>query len=389
LYSTRFVATFRPVEAMAPSSKNQSSRSIPSEQPSRRRTGRGATIAPTNRFESTALVDDFSELPEEDLLEVIPRKVPTSFLADESRSVLTTNNSPDIPFRYSINPYRGCEHGCAYCYARPGHEYLGMNAGLDFETKVMVKHDAARLLRDELCKPSWQCERIAISGVTDCYQPAEREFRVTRGLLEVLLEARQPCGIVTKNALVLRDLDLLVPMAKQRLVHVFVSVTTLDAKLARTLEPRTSTPAARLDAIRQLAGAGVPVGAMVAPIIPGLNDEEIPAILTAVRDAGAMTASYVLLRLPLAVEPIFQAWLEENLPLKRERIEGLIRSTREGELNEDQFGKRMRGTGEYAEQIATTFKIFKKKLGLDTTMPPQDTSRFRPPKASSGQMSLF
>lgn len=360
-----------------------------SSKTTRRPIGRGAPVAPPNRFESTALEDDFSDLSEEDLFELHPAKVPTTFLPDASRSILCSNDSPDIPFRFSINPYRGCEHGCAYCYARPGHEYLGMNAGLDFESKVLVKHDAAELLRDELGKASWKCEPIAISGVTDCYQPAERHFKITRSLLEVMLEANQPCGIVTKNALVLRDLDLLVPMAERNLIRVFLSVTTLDQELAQSLEPRTSTPAARLAAIEQLHAAGVPVGAMMAPIIPGLNDEEIPAVLTAVAKAGALTAAYVLLRLPLAVEPIFREWLAVNVPLKRDRVEGLIRSTRGGNLSENRFGHRMRGGGQYAEQIATTFKVFRQKLGLDQPLPPQVTDRFRPPRSSSGQQMLF
>lgn len=351
--------------------------------------GRGATTSPGNRFESTAIEDDFSELPEEDLLEILPHKIPTSFLEDKSRSIICSNDSPDIPFRYSINPYRGCEHGCAYCYARPGHEYLGMNAGIDFETQILVKNDAARLLRDELNKPSWKCEPIAISGVTDCYQPAERKFGITRSILEVLLEARQPCGIVTKNALVIRDLDLLREMANRQLIRVFISVTTLDEKLARTLEPRTSTPTARLKAIETLTDAGIPIGTMVAPIIPGLNDQEVPAILTAARDAGAISASYVLLRLPLAVEPIFREWLAANVPLKRDRIESLIRSTRSGNLSESRYSHRMRGGGEYAKHLATTFRAFKKKLGLDRPLPEQNTDDFHPPTPSSGQQSLF
>ena len=266
---------------------------------------------------------------------------------------------------------------------------MGLNAGIDFETKILVKHDAPRLLRDELGKPSWKCDPIAISGVTDCYQPAERRYRITRGLLEVLLEARQPCGIVTKNSLVLRDLDLLAEMAERRLVRVFISVTSLDQSLTRTLEPRTSAPATRLDVIEKLSQAGVPVGVMVAPIIPGLNDNEVPAILTAARSAGARTASYVLLRLPLAVEPIFREWLATNVPLKRDRIEGLIRSTRGGKLNDSRSGHRFRGGGEYARHVATTFRAFKKKLGYDEQLPEQDTTQFRPPTSSSGQQMLF
>jgi DNA repair photolyase len=264
-----------------------------------------------------------------------------------------------------------------------------MNAGLDFETRILVKHDAPQLLRAELARDDWRAEVISMSGVTDCYQPAERKFRLTRGCLEVMLEARQPVGIVTKNALVVRDLDLLGPMAALQVAHVFVSVTTLDDELARTMEPRTATPQARLRAIRELAAAGVPVGAMVAPVIPGLNDEEIPAILEAARDAGAQTAGFVLLRLPWAVRPIFEDWLTRNYPLRAERVLGLIRATRDGRLNDSQFGRRMRGQGPYAEQIEQTFKIFKKKLGLDRPLPTLDSTKFRPPRTSSGQQRLF
>ncbi|MCE9547542.1 MAG: PA0069 family radical SAM protein [Planctomycetia bacterium] len=352
--------------------------------------GRGAQINPPNRFESTHSEDDFEQIEDDEEFFARLRKVPTQYLPDATQSILVSNDSPDIPFRYSINPYRGCAHGCAYCYARPYHEYLGMNAGLDFETRIMVKHDAARLLRAELNRPGWSAgETIAISGVTDCYQPAERKFRITRGLLEVLLEARQPCGLITKNVLVLRDKDLLSEMARQRLVHVFVSITTLDAELARTMEPRTATPAARLRAIAELSAAGVPVGAMVAPLIPGLNDDEAPAILAAVREAGALTAGFTLLRLPLAVEPIFLDWIARAYPLKAARVESLIRNTRDGQISDAQFGRRMRGQGPYAKQIETTFKVFRKKHGLDKRLPSLDTSQFRPPAAPSGQRSLF
>lgn len=350
--------------------------------------GRGAGISPGNRFESVRTEDDWEQL---DLADQTPteRQVPTLFMPDRSQSLITQNNSPDVPFRYSLNPYRGCEHGCAYCYARPGHEYLGMNAGLDFETRILVKHDAPALLRAELAHPRWTGESITMSGVTDCYQPAERKFRLTRGCLEVMLEAQQAIGIITKNALVQRDLDLLASLAAQQLVHVYVSITSLDDDLARKLEPRTATPQARLRTVRALADAGVPVGVMTAPIIPGLNDQEVPAILEAAKDAGAQSAGYVLLRLPLAVRPIFEQWITEAYPDRAERVLGHIRSTRDGQMNNSQWGTRMRGSGPYAEQIQQAFKVFRKKHGLERPLVPLDCSRFVPPQPRSGQMWLF
>jgi len=350
--------------------------------------GRGAQISPANRFERVHAEQDFEQLdPRDEALD--ERRVPTVFLPNATQRIICENDSPDVGFRYSINPYRGCEHGCAYCYARPGHETLGMNAGLDFETKIIVKHDAPALLREELGHRSWKAETISLSGVTDCYQPAERKFKLTRGCLEVLLEARQPLGIISKNVLMLRDLDLLVPLAAQRLAHVFLSITTLDAELARKLEPRTATPAAKLRAIAELTAAGVPTGVMVAPVIPGLTDLEMPAILQAAKQAGAITAGYVLLRLPFAVRPIFEDWLLRNVPLAAERIVGLIRSTRQGRMYDSNWGSRMRGEGAYAEQIANTFKVFAHKHGLDGRMPELDASQFRPPRSVSGQMRLF
>jgi DNA repair photolyase len=264
-----------------------------------------------------------------------------------------------------------------------------MNAGLDFETKIVVKQDAADRLRDELAEPSWQAETIAISGVTDCYQPAERQLRITRGCLEVLAETRQPFGLITKNALVLRDLDLLGPLGQNKLAHVYLSVTTLDADLARSLEPRTATPAARLDAVAKLSAEGVPVGVMVAPVIPGLNDRELPAILDAARQAGARTAGYTLLRLPLTVRPVFEDWLARNRPLAAERILALIRDTRGGRMNDSQFGRRLSGRGAYAQQIAETFKVFARRHGLHERLPPLDRSQFRAPRPISGQLRLF
>ena len=263
--------------------------------------GRAAHSSPPNRFEKVHVEPDYEQLEhDEEFLEALGTR-PTEFLPDTSQTIISENDSPDVPFRYSLNPYRGCEHGCAYCYARPTHEYFGLNAGLDFESKIFVKHRAPELFREFLARDRWQSELIAMSGVTDCYQPAERQFRLTRGCLEVALEARQPMGIITKNALVLRDLDLLGEMARLNLVHVHLSVTSLDEELARTMEPRTSRPAARLRAITALTAAGVPTSAMVAPVIPGLNDSEIPALLAALAAAGAIKAGYTLVRLPLAV----------------------------------------------------------------------------------------
>ncbi len=350
--------------------------------------GRGAAGNPANRFESTELVADWEQVPVQQLHELSTRPA-TEFLPDHTRQIIASNDSPDVPFNYSINPYRGCEHGCAYCYARPTHEYLGMSAGLDFETRILVKHDAARLLRHQLSHPRWRGDVLALSGVTDPYQPAERRFRLTRDVLKVCLEFRQALTIVTKNALVVRDLDLLQALVSEHLVQVRISVTTLDADLARRLEPRTSHPQARLRAIRQLARAGVPVGAMVAPIIPGLNDEEIPRILEAAAQAGARHAAWVLLRLPWAVEEIFLQWLRRHAPHRMDRVLAWLRQTREGRLSEHRFGVRMRGSGVLAQHIARTFAVFARRYGLDRGLPPLDTTRFRRVEDVHGQRLLF
>jgi DNA repair photolyase len=275
------------------------------------------------------------------------------------------------------------------CYARPTHEYLGFNAGLDFETKIVVKENAPDLFRDFLNRPTWRPQSIAMSGVTDAYQPAERRFRLTRGCLEVAAEARQPMSIITKNALVIRDLDLLTELAGQNLIHVALSVTTLDAELARKMEPRTSTPAARLRAIAELSRAGVPVRVMVAPVIPGLNDSEVPAILLAAKDAGAHAAGFQLLRLPLTVAPVFLEWVQREQPESLEKIEGRVRSTHHGKLNDSQFHERFRGSGAIAEQIRALFQLFARRLGLDGPLPPYDCTRFRPPRSANGQRWLF
>lgn len=358
-----------------------------SQRPSAKR--RGAQIHPPNRFEATHQVDDWEQLEHEVPTKTQGKVIATQFLPDRTRKILSENDSPDVGFRFSINPYRGCEHGCAYCYARPTHELLGMNGGLDFETKILVKHNAAELLRDELGGSRWQPQPIALSGVTDCYQPAERRFRLTRACLEVLSEAGNPAIVITKNALIVRDLDLLSSMAERRLVRVFLSLTTLNAQLARDMEPRTSLPEARLEAIGKLHSAGIPVGMMLAPVIPGLTETEVPALLAAAKDAGAASAHYVLLRLPYSVRPVFFDWLERLYPQKQERVQSMIRKLRGGGLNDARFGTRMRGTGFWAEQISETFRVFAHRYRLDEPLPPLDCSRFRAPRPSSGQLSLF
>ena len=349
----------------------------------------GSKIDPPNRFESVRyeLDPEHWEWDSAHLENESRRKI--EYLPDATQSIVSENHSPDIPFRYSINPYRGCAHGCAYCYARPTHEYLGFNAGLDFETKVMVKHDAPRLLSEFLNRRQWQGDELVFSGVTDCYQPAERTYRLTRACLELARECRQAIGIVTKNALVARDIDILADLAQKQLVHVFLSITTLDPELARDMEPRTSIPAARLRAVQMLAEAGIPVGVMVAPVIPGLNDVEIPAILEAAAAAGARTANYILLRLPLTVEPVFLEWLERTQMPRAARIVGRVRETRDGKLSSSTWGERMSGQGEIAQQIRQMFHRFNRKHGLDQKLPPHDHSLFRPPLPKSGQLRLF
>jgi DNA repair photolyase len=340
--------------------------------------GRGATINPPGRFEKLEIaIDEKFEDPN-------PR---TQYLRDSSQSLITTNDSPDVGFRASINPYRGCEHGCSYCYARPYHEYLGFSAGVDFETRIMVKTDAPRLLRRELSSRKWKPQPLAMSGVTDCYQPIERKLRITRGCLEVLAEFRNPVGIVTKNHLVTRDIDLLAELARFQAASVHVSVTTLDAALARKLEPRAASPAHRLDAIRQLAGAGVPVGVLMAPVIPGLTDHEIPAVLQAAREAGAVQAGYVMLRLPYGVKDVFSAWLETHLPDAKDRVLGRIREVRGGKLNETDFGSRMRGEGLLAEQIRRLFAVCRQRAGFPDEGPGLSTAAFRNPAGE--QLELF
>lgn len=312
----------------------------------------------------------------------------TRVFRDASRSIISRNTSPDIPFDASLNPYRGCEHGCPYCYARPTHEYLGLSAGLDFERTLFAKPEAPELLARELAKPSWQPQHLALSGVTDPYQPIERTLRITRGCLEVLAAHRQPVGVITKNALVTRDLELLAALAQHGAARVAVSITTLDEDLRRRLEPRTSTSAERIRAVRCLTEAGVPVGVNVAPVIPGLNDHEVPAILEAAADAGAQGAAWTLLRLPGAVEGVFVAWLREHAPLRAERVLARLREARGGALSDTRFGHRMRGDGVYAQQLAALFDVHRRRVGLDRHGAPLDASHFRVP-GRTRQLGLF
>ena len=319
--------------------------------------GRGASWSPANRFEKLHVdVNDFDVVDLDPVESDRPRRE-TQFFRDGTKTIITHNNSPDVGFETSLNPYRGCEHGCIYCYARPTHEYLGFSAGLDFESKIMVKANAAELLRAELESPRWQPQTLVLSGVTDPYQPVERKFRITRGCLEVLAKFRNPVAIITKNLLVTRDADLLRELADCNAVAVNISVTSLDPKLQRVLEPRTSSPQARLDAISQLRATGIPVGVMVAPVIPGLTDHEVPKILESCTKAGAQFAGYTIVRLPWAIAPLFEHWLEEHFPDRKEKVLGRIRHLRGDRLNNSQWHTRMTGEGIFAKQIASLFEV--------------------------------
>jgi DNA repair photolyase len=343
------------------------------------RTGRGAPRDLPNRFEKLAqdLDPDVVQPDPSEESEILPGPK-TIFLDDSSESIIVRNDSPDVGFSAGINPYRGCEHGCAYCYARPYHEYLGFSAGLEFETKIMIKRRAPELLRKELSKPKYEPQVLGMSGVTDCYQPAERQFRITRGCLEVLAEFRNPVSLITKNFLITRDIDVLKELAAYDAVCVHVSITTLNTKLATKMEPRASRPGHRLRAVEMLAKAGVPVGVMVAPIVPGLNDREIPAVLEAARSAGATDAGYTMLRLPYGVKDIFTDWLKVHFPEKLERILGTVREVRGGKLDVSDFGSRMRGEGPYAEQVRQMFHVFRERLGYGK-MRELRTEHFRRP----------
>ncbi|MCR4315220.1 MAG: PA0069 family radical SAM protein [Planctomycetes bacterium] len=342
--------------------------------------GRGSSSNPKNRFEKIHVE------PDGDAEGISPW---TEVFQDSAKSIISENDSPDVGMGASLNPYRGCEHGCSYCYARPYHEYLSMSAGLDFETKIMAKFDAAKLLRKELSAKKWKPKPLMISGVTDAYQPVERKLKITRSCIEVLAEFRNPFGIVTKNALVTRDVDILQEAAKYRAAKVFLSITSLDTELASKLEPRASRPEARLDAIRALAEAGVPVGVMTAPIIPGLNDSEVPAILKAAFDAGAREAGYTIVRLPHGVKDIFSDWLGEHYPDRKEKVLSFIRDTHGGNLNDPRFGHRMSGVGPYAEQISQLFSVTCRKFGLNVEKRPLSTESFRVVKSGLTQLDLF
>jgi DNA repair photolyase len=346
---------------------------------------RGALNNPDSRFDELgreAYDDGWGKLDES------APPLRTELFVDTSKSLINYNDSPDIPFDRSINPYRGCEHGCVYCFARPSHVYLGLSPGLDFESRIFYKPEAAILLRRELSKPGYQCAPVALGVNTDAYQPAERRLGITRSVIGVLAEFNHPFSVVTKSALIERDVDLLAAMAEQHLVQVAVSVTTLDRQLARTMEPRAAAPERRLETIRRLRAAGVPVIVLVAPMIPFLNDDEMEAILSAVRDVGALDADYVLLRLPHEVKDLFRDWLAAHVPLRAERIMNRIRDCRGGKEYDSRFGTRMRGEGEYADLISRRFSLARKKLGFPGVESSLDCSRFRVP-GGPRQKGLF
>ena len=348
---------------------------------------RGAQSNRTGRFEALAVeaVDDGWGIADEEL-----PPVATTVQPEPAHTVITKNNSPDIPFDLSINPYRGCEHGCSYCYARPSHQYLNLSAGLDFETRLFFKKDAAAHLREELNRKAYKPSAINLGANTDPYQPLERKLAVTRSILEVLAECHHPVTIVTKGALVVRDIDVLSKLAAEQLVKVFVSVTTLDDELKRRMEPRAASPKARLAAIGKLAAAGIPVGVMYAPVVPAINDHELEAVLDAAASAGAKTAGYVLLRLPGEVRDLFFEWLDLHFPDRVQRVRSRIRELRGGRDNDSRFGHRMRGQGPWADLLRKRFEASCRRNGLASgRASPLDAGKFRPPNRSPGQMELW
>jgi len=347
--------------------------------------GRGAGLNMSGRFEiNTREVFDDGWSSLEDLA---PFK--TEVQIEKPRTVITRNQSPDLAFDRSINPYRGCEHGCVYCFARPTHAYMGLSAGVDFEARLFAKPDAARLLERELSRPGYKVQPIAIGTNTDPYQPVEKQWRIMRQLLEVLEAAGHPVGIVTKSALVMRDIGILSRMASKGLARVALSVTTLDRKMARAMEPRAATPERRLEAIRALSDAGIPVSVMVAPVIPGLTDHEVERILDSAKAAGAEAAGYIMLRLPIDVSPLFRDWLLRHYPDRYRHVMSLIRSMRDGKDYDAEFGKRMRGTGPYAWQIARRFELTAKRLGLNLRKAPMRTDHFVAPQGEGVQLRLL
>src|SRR3954469_4382858 len=350
--------------------------------------GRGASWSPANRFEKLHVDIHEMDAIDVDLSSEEEQKPPrpTTFLRDATKTIIARNQSPDVGFETSINPYRGCEHGCIYCFARPTHEYLGMSAGLDFESRIVVKHNAPRLLEEELSSPKWKPQILMMSGVTDCYQPIERKLRLTRQCLEVLAKFRNPVGILTKNRLVTRDIDVLSKLNEHHCAAVNLSVTSLSADLQRILEPRTSAPQARLEAVAQLREAKIPVGVMVAPVIPGINDHEIPKIVAACAEAGAQFAGYVLLRLPWAVAPLFEHWLDEHFPERKTKVLNLVKATRGGDkLYDSRWRARQIGEGTYAKQIETLFDVACRRAKFGDR-PELSTAAFRRPRE---QLDLF
>lgn len=343
--------------------------------------GRGSSDNPVNRFEGNYI--DYN-LDEETGEKPNPK---TKLFRDHTKEIISYNTSPDIPFNAGLNVYRGCEHGCVYCYARPFHEYLGFSVGLDFETKILVKYEAPKLLKKTLQSPKWKPQVIAMSGITDCYQPIERKLLITRKCLEVLAEFRNPVGIITKNHLITRDIDLLKELNEYSCVSTTISVTSLDNKITEVMEPRTSRPYRRLKAIEKLANAGIPVGVNVAPIIPGLTDHECADILNSAADAGATKASFIIVRLPFKVKDLFEEWLQQNFPDRKDKVLNKIKDMRGGKLYEAEFGKRMRGEGHFAEQIRDLFKVQTKRLGLNNDHIKLTTEHFI--RSSGKQLQLF
>jgi len=344
--------------------------------------GRGASSNPANRFTELRVERDDWLHPDDPGPE-------TRLFRDSSRSIITTNDSPDVPFEASVNPYRGCEHGCSYCYARPNHEYLGLSAGLDFESKIFVKEDAPKLLRKELASPRWRPKVLAMSGVTDPYQPAERRMEVTRGCLEVLADLRNPVSIITKSHLVTRDIDHLSELAAHHAVRVTLSVTTLRNEIHGAMEPRAAVPKRRLRAIRELAEAGISVGVNVAPVVPGLTEHEMADILAAAAEAGATRAGYIVLRLPFGVKDLFVDWLEHHFPDRRDKVVHRLESLRGGRLNDPRFKSRMEGEGPYADQIRDLFEVTTRRLGLNEEDGALSTAGFRRPQVDGEQIDLF
>lgn len=363
-----------------------------SGEPATPQKGRGATFNPGNRFrrEAREAVDD-GWTPPDDGDDQAPPPLKTTVTVQRSRTIIARNDSPDIPFTQSINPYQGCEHGCVYCYARPTHAYLDLSPGLDFETRLFAKPDAATLLEAELAKPGYVCDAIAMGTNTDPYQPIEREWKITRQILELLSACEHPVSIVTKSALVERDIDILAPMAAKHLARVYISVTTLDRELARKLEPRAAAPQRRLAAIKALADVGIPVGVMTAPIIPQLTDKDMESILEAAAANGAAYAGWTMLRLPLEVKTLFRDWLAQHYPLRAGHVMSIVQQLRGGRDNDANFGSRMRGEGQFADLIARRFDIATRRLGLNRERAPMDTSRFKPPgrRQDASQQSLF